>query len=250
MWIYAQGFHVPKLGSAEREYEDAYYPPRASHRNVKAFRCAVADGATESTFAREWAQILVRGFGRGRLRFGRMRKLWHRSVRGRSSAPGAAWYVGAKMRQGAYAAFVGLILRDGNNGRPGGLWRVLAAGDSCIFHVRADNLLTHGPMKHSADFDSSPRLLSTSSAGTLLRGGDPVTVLTGEWQPRDAFYLATDALAQWVLAEHEQGRAPWELMRELGDDGTAAPFEAIVARARSERGMKNDDTTLLRVEVG
>ena len=105
-------------------------------------------------------------------------------------------------------------------------------------------------MKNSAEFGSSPRLLSTSGAGTLLRGGDPVTVLSGEWRPRDAFYLATDALAQWVLAEHEQGRPPWELLRELGDDGTAAPFDSIVTRLRTEHGMKNDDTTLLRVEVG
>lgn len=250
MWIYAQGFHVPKHGNAEGEYEDAYYPARASHRSVKSFRCAVADGATESTFAREWAQILVRGFGRGRLRFGRMRQLWSRSVKGRSGGATAPWYIGAKMRQGAYAAFVGLILRDGGNDRPGGLWRALAAGDSCLFHVRSDKLLAHGPMQRSADFNSSPRLLSTSSAGTLLRGGDPVTVLTGEWRPRDAFYLATDALAAWLLAEHEQGRAPWELVRELGDDGSAAPFDLIVEQLRSEHGMKNDDTTLLRVEVG
>jgi hypothetical protein len=57
-------------------------------------------------------------------------------------------------------------------------------------------------------------------------------------------------VAQWVLAEHEHGRPPWELLHELGDDGAAAPFDLIVRRLRSEHGMKNDDTTLLRVEVG
>lgn len=251
MRIEAQGFHVPKHGHAEREYEDAYFPSQASHRNLKAFRCAVADGATESVFAREWARILVRGFGKGKLRVGWMRRLWMRTIQGRATGPSVPWYVGAKLKDGAFAAFVGLTLHDGSRNGTGGTWRALAVGDSCLFHVRGSKLLAHGPMARSEDFGSNPLLLSTSGTRKLSRGETHVTVLTGDWKPRDVFFLATDALSQWLLAEQERGRSPWGMLRELGDDSDGgAPFEPIVARLRAGECMKNDDTTLLRVEVG
>jgi hypothetical protein len=81
-------------------------------------------------------------------------------------------------------------------------------------------------------------------------------VVSGDWQPRDAFYLPTDALAQWMLAEHEAGRPPWPLFRSLrhaddhcGNGAEPRSFETVVADLRENSGLHNDDTTLLRVEV-
>ena len=67
MQVRTQAFHVPKRGNAETEYEDAYFPEIAPEREVSGFRCAVADGASESAFASVWARLLVRGFGRRRV---------------------------------------------------------------------------------------------------------------------------------------------------------------------------------------
>ena len=68
MRVRTQAFHVPKRGNAETEYEDAYFPEHAPDHEVTEFRCAVADGASESAFASVWARLLVRSFGRRRLR--------------------------------------------------------------------------------------------------------------------------------------------------------------------------------------
>ncbi len=50
----AHAFRLPKAGNADADYEDAF----AIGENC----VAIADGATESSFARAWAEALVQGF--------------------------------------------------------------------------------------------------------------------------------------------------------------------------------------------
>ena len=56
--VYWQAFRLPKRGHSADEYEDAYAA------NPYVGRFAVADGASESSFAALWAQLLVNGFTR------------------------------------------------------------------------------------------------------------------------------------------------------------------------------------------
>ncbi|MGH7226717.1 MAG: hypothetical protein ACRELF_26170, partial [Gemmataceae bacterium] len=49
-------FHVHKRGNAPDEYEDAFAGDTAKAR------FAIADGASESSFAAMWAQLLTEGF--------------------------------------------------------------------------------------------------------------------------------------------------------------------------------------------
>lgn len=246
MWVCTQAFHVPKHGNAEDEYEDAFFPATVFKRGLTDYRCAVADGATESAFSGPWAQLLVRGFGRGRLRLDRLKKRWQRYVGRRKSLP---WYVQAKLSKGAHAALCGLRLRDvPGRSPPGGRWRVLAIGDSCAFHVRGDKLVAKGPIAKAKDFDNSPFLVSTNGAGDISRHADHVKLMKGAWRSRDVFYLATDAIACWILAEVEAGRPPWSMLQALGEPGCRS-FAEIVAELRETGAMRNDDTTLLRVEV-
>ena len=246
MWICTQAFHVPKKGNEENQYEDAYYPAEGFHRDLSVYRCAVADGATESAFSGPWAQLLVRNFGRRRLRLKKLQRTYQRFIQ---RQPKLAWYVQAKLSKGAHAALCGLTVRD-LPGRtpPGGTWRVLAVGDSCVFHVRGDEMLAVGPVTKSEDFDSSPYLVSTNGRFAIGRHAEHVKVIEGQWQSRDAFFLATDALAQWLLHEVEKGEPPWEMLRAFGQPN-CRPFAEIVDTLRKECGMKNDDTTLMRVEV-
>lgn len=51
------GFWLPKAGNSDADYEDAFAIARG--------RVAIADGATESSFARAWAEALVNGFTTG-----------------------------------------------------------------------------------------------------------------------------------------------------------------------------------------
>jgi len=56
MMMFVQVFWLPKEGNTIEEYEDALA------YSISERRFAVADGATESSFAERWAQSLVRGF--------------------------------------------------------------------------------------------------------------------------------------------------------------------------------------------
>ena len=167
------------------------------------------------------------------------------------------WYLEEKIRRGAHAALVGLSIRDGAPSGPcGGSWRVVSVGDSCLFHVRDDTLLTVAPTLTSEEFDNHPHLISSNPSTSSGLDKSQLTYVSGEWLPSDVFYLLTDALAQWTLAKHEAGRPPWSLFRKLGRRGDKRSsragqrsFETLVAKLRKNDGLHNDDTTLLRVEV-
>jgi len=292
MRISTQAFHAHKRGGTEDEYEDAFFPDGFAEK-VRGFRCAVADGASESAFAREWAQLLVGAFGRREMNVAHLQEQWQKSVGGKR----LPWFLEKKARRGAFAAFIGLSLRgagaattrarlaanhavasvsaadwmpptgnardNGSDGPPAtgwhtgdgchrgeiaGTWRAIAVGDSCLFQIRDDELITVGPLSRSDQFDNSPFLLGSKSAQSIGRNAPHVNVHAGTWSRDDRFYLATDAMAQWLLLRDEAGLPPWTMLRELGEADTL-PFDELVDRMRLEHDLHNDDTTLLRVEV-
>ena len=68
MHVMARALWAPKAGNRSDEYEDAFWPQRTINRTVNRsglFRLAVADGATETSFAGLWARRLVRAYGSG-----------------------------------------------------------------------------------------------------------------------------------------------------------------------------------------
>ena len=104
------------------------------------------------------------------------------------------------------------------------------------------------PLKHSSAFGSSPYLLSSSPD----RSGDldeHLCIAEGVCEPGDALYLMTDALACWFMAEDETGRTPWRLLRDLNTEDQAESFGDMIRRLRMEGVLKNDDSTLMRIDV-
>jgi hypothetical protein len=73
--------------------------------------------------------------------------------------------------------------------------------------------------------------------------------MEGAWDPGDAFYLMTDALACWFMREVEEGRMPWGVLRDLDTSGEIKPFREWVGDLRMDRAIRNDDVTLLRVDI-
>ncbi|HXG08313.1 MAG TPA: hypothetical protein VNK04_00840, partial [Gemmataceae bacterium] len=67
MNIHAEPFWVPKQGHHEEEYEDAVWPPEPRDYPAADVHLAIADGATESSYARDWARLLVQAVGQERL---------------------------------------------------------------------------------------------------------------------------------------------------------------------------------------
>lgn len=252
MFVSSQGFYAPKRGNAVSEYEDAYFPEHAcQRRQTSEFHCAVADGASSSAFAREWARLLVRWYYYRLFSLGLVHRCWLRKVNCRP----VPWYLEEKIRRGAHATLVGLSIRDSKKSKSGGGdWEATAVGDSCLFHVRGDELLTVAPITQSVDFNNHPYLVSTDASESFGLRDSSLKVASGTWQPDDVFYLQTDALAAWTLARHEEGKAPWSLFRCLGRNGVSdseaqQSFEALVANLREHGDLHNDDTTMLRIEV-
>jgi len=243
-------FWAGKHGSQPHEYEDAYWP---LHRLVEVttdvFGCAIADGATESSYSRLWAKQLSRAAGlrlpsdeaalRELLR--PLQKQWAGYVAQRIQKHALPWYVEEKASSGAFAALLSLQLDNTNN------WRAVAVGDCCVAHLRKARLCQSFPLTRAAEFTQRPYLLSSLPARNGLLHAN-LHVADGNWQAGDVFLLMTDALAHWSLAEAEAGAEPWQTLICLDPDD-AAGFETWLAPLRSARAIRNDDVTLLRVCV-
>lgn len=223
---------------------------RTGQREIRTLRCAVADGATEASFAGLWADRLVRAFGRGQIKSGRivadlapLQVAWWTEVRGKP----LPWYAEEKLRSGAFSSLLGLTLTERRRDRRM-MWTALAVGDSCLFVVRAGRLLQSFPLQQSHCFDNSPVLISSLPA----RNRSLETVLrtcSGSGESGDRFYLMTDAVACWFLARWEHGDEPWTLLDALADDESGERLDAWLEEQRGAHALRNDDVTVLRVSL-
>jgi hypothetical protein len=234
-------FRTPKRGNKTEEYEDAYWPLEPLSTASGLLRFAVADGATETSFAGEWARILTRAYCRDELSRKQIRKtlpLLEDEWRAGIETESLPWYAEEKLTQGAFATLVGLTLFDGE-------WESSAIGDSCLFQVRRGRVITSFPMTSASDFNNHPGLLSSNNR----RWEDElenVKHASGTWEIDDEFYLMTDAIACWFLGAIEAGQPAAEIcgLLQAGDR-----FEEWIDSLRNDSGMRNDDVTLLKIRV-
>lgn len=239
-------YWLPKRGNCAEECEDACAAAPAEGR------FAVADGATESVFAREWAQLLVDQFvaasdcgdGDGGSWLSRVWELWLSAFRDRE----LKWFAQEKMRtEGANATFLGIEI-EVSSGKPWH-WRAVAIGDSCLFHTRDGELLEAFPIHHSEQFGTCPVLVSSRmSPERIVQKRARRT--EGQAQPADRLWMMTDALARWCLAEQEGGDSPWKGMEWVLERSTTQErFSSWIEGLRDAKQIRNDDVTLLVVSL-
>ena len=230
---------TPKLGHDARECEDRF--------SSSSRRFAVADGASESGYSHVWAQILADSFCRShasRLDSGeltawlaRCRAEWRRWADA-AALGDLPWFARQTLRAGAFATFIGVAFSQGD-------WHAVACGDACLFVVRDDRLAAAFPLADGDGFDNTPPLLPTAThvGGP---GTNDLRTATGIAEPGDAFYLMSDALAHWFLADHDRGDKPW-----LALDGVRTPrdFDRFVSASRESHALKNDDVTLMTIVI-
>lgn len=250
---------LPRAGSQAEEDEDAAFPNASALWTGAQLRCAVADGASEALLSGPWAALLVRLYGQPRAAgldpaalLARAAGRWQRWLRlylrrrARAGRP-VQWFEEPGLAAGAFAALLGVTLTE-PAGREPGAWTALGLGDSCLYQVRAGELMTRFPLLSAAEFGVRPLLIgSRPDANERVR--DALQVTHGTWQAADRFYLMTDALAHWFVREHEAGGAPWETLDMLTLTSDEAPFAAWVADGRQRQRLRNDDVTLLRIEL-
>ena len=239
-----RAFALPKRGNKVDEYEDAF------DGSPKKGRFAVADGASESSFSGLWAKLLVEGFVHPGPReedektwLDPLRKRWAAEVDHRE----LAWYAEEKRRDGAFATFLGMVLKHADKG-PGGRWKALAVGDSCLFHIAKDTLIGSFPLSNPDDFGNLPDLLCSR----LSMDQPPMRqkVEWGKWKPGDRFFLMTDALAQWFLKRSQTEKKPWQaLARQLAQPKPDVALTEYIEKLRDKDGLRNDDITLLVIDL-
>jgi hypothetical protein len=245
-----KAYWLPKRGNAVEEYEDAF-----AH---STYRFAVADGATESSFADRWAQGLVKQFissppdhiSNPKVPLAEwvkpLQKEWHSGI----PWDRLPWYAEEKARGGAFSTFLGIEitpapsrfrLLDLFRRRKGTRWHALSVGDSAFFHIRQDGLLKAFPFEKSDQFNSRPLLLCTNPSRNASVWKN-LQQAEGECKVGDLFLLMTDAIAAWFLKDLEAGGKPWAKLLELQ---TPEDFKTFVECQRDRSAMRNDDTTLL-----
>jgi hypothetical protein len=240
---------APRTGSTTAQYEDAFYPAHDGPRHARRLRFAVADGASESMLSGLWAGLLVRTWCKARRR--RLPEIlevakaaWEVELaayleeRGRTARP-IQWFEEPGLERGAFATLLGVAFST-DHGHHHGRWQATALGDSCLFQVREGELLSAFPVKSSDEFDSTPKLVP-SRVDDLTRVVDAVDEDTGDWRSGDTFFLLTDAVAAWFLRAHEAGEAPWDVLTDVDADWVAA--------RRGDRSLRDDDVTVMRIDV-
>ena len=248
-------FSLPKAGNSPDEYEDAsrtVYPQRIGVSGRRLARAAVSDGASESAFAREWADALTDAFVTGPPDLAGLTRdslhgwlssaqdEWH----GRVPWDRIPWHGEAKAQLGAFATLLGFTVGLAPGGSRKLVWQAMAVGDSCLFLVRDGQLSLSFPLDDAAQFDNTPPLVCSNpdNAEDLWQN---VRQSRGDCQAGDTFILASDALACWLLARNAEGEKPWETLLAL--DRSA--WSAWVDEQRSAGLLHNDDTTLVIIGV-
>lgn len=246
MHVTTRLYWLPKAGNRREEYEDAAWPTRALQTAGATFRCAVADGATESAFAGLWARQLVRWFIHSPLddrplqeQLAGEQARWLAEVQ-RKPLP---WYAEEKAANGAFAALLGLHLAGGTDDKR--VWAALAVGDCCLAQVREGAVVATFPATDAGFFSSRPYLISSHPQRNAHLAAQTQTVL-GAWEPGDHFWLMTDALAHWLLAGLEKGAAA---LLAAHSAASRRVFAGWIAGLRDDGALRNDDVTLLAVTV-
>ncbi len=232
---------LPKCGEAPEDCEDALAVASDAHGH--GLRAAVADGASSSAFSGVWARLLTQSFvevpirsdAELRERLPALTQRWYADVYGRA----LPWHALERAQRGAFAALAGVEVGAGTPAT----WKGLALGDSCVVHVRGGAVLCAAPVAASAGFANDPVLISTDAERNVAVETE-LRLVGGELVPGDTLVLATDALAQFVLAAAECDAAGIEaLLRalECGD----APIDA----GRARGSLRNDDVAAVMIRI-
>lgn len=249
-------FSAPKEGYAPSEWEDGacggvFGDGRGKEPSHGRF--IVVDGATEAWETRRWVDQLVTSFmspslpggvSQPDLERGAMRA-WIQWMQGRWLAeipPPSDYIEQQKIRQGSLATFVGGQLTGLDGASPS--WYAAALGDTVLFHVRGERLLTHFPPLGSADFGLAPEGISTRPE-YLPRMSDRMLFQRGRLAPGDTLYAATDAFAKWLMVNEERREAAlWPMLDSLVHP---ADFDRLVDEQRTAMALEDDDVTLMRI---
>lgn len=236
---------LPKAGNTPEECEDAIY---LSSNGAKV---AIADGATESSFSREWAQMLVEGFGKSRSKvatdnFMTHLNSWQAEWKKIVDTKDLPWYAEEKVRQGAFSTLLGIRF-DLKKSQ----WQGIGIGDCCLFQFREEKLQCTFPVSSAEEFGNNPYLVSSNQASNK-NISEHFKETTGSIQEGDFFILASDALAHWLFRNIEDGEKLEKfraLLRGHSKKDYQKNFSNWLNYQREQKEIKNDDVVFCLIEI-
>lgn len=230
---------VPKDPEREDLNEDAFDVSENSQI------IALSDGASESYDSKSWARMLVQNF----VNSPSFSSDWVTTVQEAYVAgvdyQNLSWSKQLAFERGSFATLVGVHCTPLSNGVD-----IFSIGDSLAVLVRDGRYVQSYPFDTPEQFDARPELLSTLSHLNKFTNDDEF--VSGEhkqiWatQNGDLILLVTDAVGQWLLREINHEPSSIDLLLQID---TEEQFEDLVVAMRSERRMKLDDSTMIRLAV-
>jgi hypothetical protein len=231
---------------------------------------ALADGTSSSNFPRPWASLLARSWVENSAELVRSMKnqqmenwldvqrahwqkwiyqTWLPGINERNAAqrqPLTAPEVAEEViAGGASATLLGLRLFARER-----MWECVAVGDTCLFRVSA-SFQQNGsyqafPLARFADFNATP-----SSLSTIPNLHPRIERTRGVIDPGDIFFLATDALAAWILQRLELGDTTvWQRLLQIQSNKQFSTFvNQMRNTSRSQYRMNDDDTSLFIIDT-
>ena len=209
-------FSIPKNGNSTSENEDAKkILPRKHVESSNFLRCAVSDGATQASFSRLWAKLLVNESVQYKPSLKRLDNVIYNaqiSWSSQLSKYNLPWNAEAKAKKGAFATLLWLSINKVD--ATGGTYKALALGDSNLFVIRKESLYLSFPIQDSQDFGNNPILISSIPARNESIK-EHIHIADDNWLVGDEFLLATDAMAHFLLKQFEQNSSFFLTLKEI-----------------------------------
>jgi serine/threonine protein phosphatase PrpC len=252
--IYSK-YTVPKYGNRPDENDDAVevYQSQDTYLKNQKIRCAIADGATQTSFSSLWARLLVKEaikYMPSKKRFEDITLAAQKYWKGEIDKIELPWHAEEKVKLGAFSTLLWIsIKRPESPLNPIGTWKAIVIGDSNLFIIRDDKIYLAFPLEKSQEFGNSPVLLcSIPSRNDQI--SEYIRFAEGNCISGDQFLLATDALAQYILKQSENGEKPWNDLTQLSKESNPQlSYETWIRLLRESGKIHNDDTTLVNINL-
>jgi hypothetical protein len=249
-------YSVPKAGNRDEENEDALFPAIGigETNSDQPSTFVVADGATQTSFSGLWARCLVEACAKNRLNeihfqqsIENARKAWQQSFDGKE----IPWHAVEKIRQGAFSALIWLeVYYSPLHPASAFSWKALAVGDCCLFIARNQSIYLSLPLQNLADFSQSPVLVpSKKERLDSIRG--KIQTARGSLKRGDQIILASDAISAWIMKQSQaDGLMFLKMLQSLKNANDGFGFTRWINSLRKSGELKNDDTTMIFIELG
>lgn len=247
-----KSYSIPKNGNSTSENEDAKVILPRKHVDGSSFlRCAVSDGATQTSFSRLWAKLLVNESTQFKPSLKRLGDAIHNaqlSWTNEIAKYDLPWHAEEKVKKGAFATLLWLSINKLDD--TGGTYKALALGDSNLFVIRKESLHISFPIQDSQRFGNDPILISSIPARNENMA-ERINILDDAWFVGDEFFLATDALAYYLLKKFEQNESFFSSLKEILIKQMVHydSFQSWIQSLRENNELKNDDTTLIWIKT-